>query len=232
MSKHLYIIHGWTYTTTHWQKTLVELSKQGITASMLQVPGLTTPSEKVWNINDYVQWLKKELVNVKDPIILGHSNGGRIALNYLAKYPSSFKHLILLNSAGINVNNQSVSLKRKVFKLLSKLLGPLKHVPLLRKFVYKLLGSGDYNKAPANMKRTLQNMLSSDALLDPTQIKVPTTILWGGKDKTTITAQGEKLHNLIPLSTFKIVEDWGHAPYITHPTQLTQEIVKIFKGIQ
>ena len=56
MSVDLYIIHGWTYTVEPWSKTLELLKRHSIKVKMLKVPGLTEPSDKIWTIDDYVQW--------------------------------------------------------------------------------------------------------------------------------------------------------------------------------
>ena len=77
----IYVIHGWTYTVAPWERTIRELREKGIKVEMLNVPGLTTPSNKVWTIEDYVKWADKNIP--KDSIVLGHSNGGRILLNLL-----------------------------------------------------------------------------------------------------------------------------------------------------
>ena len=77
--KTLYIIHGWTYTVEPWNDTIKQLRSEGYNVKMLHVPGLTEPSKKVWNIEEYVQWADQ---NIPDgAVALGHSNGGRILLN-------------------------------------------------------------------------------------------------------------------------------------------------------
>ena len=76
MIKELYVIHGWTYTVSPWDKTIALLKEQGITIKMLHVPGLTEPSKKVWTIEEYAKWADQ---NIPDgAVALGHSNGGRI----------------------------------------------------------------------------------------------------------------------------------------------------------
>ena len=97
--KTLYIIHGWTYTVKPWQKTIALLEKAGVKVKMLNVPGLTAPSNKIWTIQDYVAWADKNLP--EDAVALGHSNGGRILLNLCSKNPTKLSRLILLDSAGV-----------------------------------------------------------------------------------------------------------------------------------
>ena len=125
MKKELYIIHGWTYSIEPWTAVVSILRSKGVIVHQLRVPGLTSESDVVWDIDRYVEWLHSELADVPEPIVLGHSNGGRIALNYLKKYPGSFRKLILLSAAGVNVSNQKISLKRRVFKIGATLLKPL-----------------------------------------------------------------------------------------------------------
>lgn len=230
MSKTLYIIHGWAYSIEPWDKTVAALKARGINVVQLRVPGLTTPSERVWTIDDYVMWLGGQLENDPAPIVLGHSNGGRIAMHYLQKFPQRFKHLILLSSAGIEIDAPKLSRKRRVFRALSKTLAPLKHIPGVRKIVYRLLGS-DYGRAPKNMQATLTNMLASDREFDPSFITTPTSILWGADDRTTPLGMGEKLHGLIRGSSFKSLPQWQHAPYRTHPQQLADEIYAILEQL-
>jgi pimeloyl-ACP methyl ester carboxylesterase len=226
MSKELYIIHGWTYSTEPWTATVSILRSKGYIVHQLYVPGLTEKSDAVWDIDGYVEWLHDALKDAKRPIVVGHSNGGRIALNYLKKYPGAFKRLILLNAAGINVSNQKISLKRRLFRVTAKILKPLKYIPLLRKVVYRIIGGSDYDRAPANMKKTLHNMLSSDALLDISTIESPAVVLWGRIDTTTPLAQGQKMARLLPHSNLHVFDEWAHAPYITHPNELADALIR------
>lgn len=216
----IYIIHGWTYTVEPWTSTVSVLRSWGYEVKQLRVPGLTEPSDEVWGIDSYVDWLHQQLRGDKSPIIIGHSNGGRIALNYLNAYPNSFEQLILLNSAGINVSNQKISIKRRLFKIASVILRPLRYIPMVRKVVYRIIGGSDYERAPENMKQTLHNMLESDKMLRLKKVLIPTTILWGKKDTVTPIEQANKLNRLIKDSNLEVYDDWAHAPYITHPYEL------------
>lgn len=226
MKKTLYIIHGWTYSIEPWTAVVSLLRTKGIEVKQLRVPGLTAESDAVWTIDGYVEWLHEELAGVKNPIILGHSNGGRISLNYLKKYPGSFSKLILLSAAGINVSNEKVSLKRKLFRIAAKVAKPLKYIPIVRKVAYRLIGGSDYDRAPAHMKKTLHNMLESDKSLDLSDIETPVSVLWGVNDAVTPVAQGRKMAKLLPHATLHEYEGWAHAPYITHPNELAAAIIE------
>lgn len=219
----LYIIHGWTYTVAPWDKTIAALEKQGYKIEMLHVPGLTSPSKKVWTIEEYVKWADH---NIPDgAVALGHSNGGRILLNLCSEKPDKLQHLILLDAAGVYES----STKRDVSRTLSKSLGFLKKVPGLTKVWHKVTGATDYARAPENMKKTLTNMLDSDKKLDLTKVTVPTSIIWGSADTVTPPRQAEVMHEKIKGSTLDLHQGWTHAPYISHPAELARAIVKAYK---
>lgn len=220
----LYIIHGWTYSVEPWEKTINLLKKSDINVKMLHVPGLTAPSEIVWTISDYVAWANEHLPD--NAIALGHSNGGRILLNLCATHPDKLRHLVLLDSAGIF----EPTLKKRLVKALAKLGKPLKKLPLLSKIFHRLTGSTDYEKAPVNMKKTLENMLVSDKSLDISKISTKTTILWGKKDQITPPRHAKILHAKIKNSTLKFYEGWTHAPYISHPNELARALTKLIKS--
>ena len=219
----LYIIHGWTYTVEPWQATLRLLKEHGVEVKMLNVPGLTTPSDKVWTIDDYAAWADR---NIPDgAIALGHSNGGRILLNLLAKKPAKLSRVILLDAAGVYEENKKRDLSRKV----SKVMSPLKKVKPLRKVYHKLLGASDYDHAPENMKKTMANMLDSDKHLDLDSITTPATILWGKADTVTPPRQAVKLHSALKNSTLKFYDNWTHAPYIVDPEGLARAIYSVVR---
>ncbi|MBQ8992040.1 alpha/beta hydrolase [Candidatus Saccharibacteria bacterium] len=221
----IYVIHGWTYTVAPWERTIRELREKGIKVEMLNVPGLTTPSNKVWTIEDYVKWADKNIP--KDSIVLGHSNGGRILLNLLSEKPEKVKHLILVDAAGVYEESKKRDVSRKV----SKTFAPLKRVKLFRKVYHKLLGASDYDRAPENMKQTLSNMLESDKKLDISKVTTPTTILWGQKDTITPPRQAEKMKELLPNAELTFYANWSHAPYISDPSGFARAIAKAVKAI-
>ncbi len=224
MSKKVFIIHGWSYNLDKWQAILPELKERNIEPVMLKVPGLTVPSDKVWDITGYVDWLHKQLAKESNPIVVGHSNGGRIALAYLKQYPNAFKQLILLDSAGLAHSNTLHTAKLRILYLLSKIGKPLKYIPGVRRLFYGLIGARDYDKAPDNMRATMQNMLKADNYIDLTKVTVPTTIIWGEKDIITPLKDGQKMQQLIPNAKLFVINGAKHAPQDNEPVQVADII--------
>lgn len=222
----LYIVHGWTYTVKPWEKTLEILREHGVSVKMLHVPGLTEKSNKVWTVEDYAKWADREIPD--GAIALGHSNGGRILLNLCASKPEKLKYLILLDAAGV----YEPSLKKKIVTGVAKIGKPLKKIPLIDKVFHRLTGSTDYSKAPANMKETLKNMLSSDKNLDFKKIETKTFILWGKKDTTTPPRQATYMYEKLPNAELKFYANWTHAPYISDPEELARALISLVKRLK
>lgn len=222
----LYIIHGWTYTVEPWKNTLAMLRDNGISVKMLHVPGLTEKSDKVFTIEDYVDWADR---NIPDgAIALGHSNGGRILLNLCAKNPEKLKYLVLLDAAGV----YEPSARKKFVEKVAKIGKPLKKVPIIDKAFHKITGSTDYSRAPENMKQTLANMLASDKDLDFSKVQTKTFILWGKKDTTTPPRQATAMYEKLPNAELKFYANWTHAPYISSPDELARALTALIKRIK
>ena len=222
----LYIIHGWTYTVEPWARTLEILAENGIKVEMLHVPGLTSPSDKVWTVEDYAEWADEMIPS--GAVALGHSNGGRILLNLCAEDSEKLKYLILLDAAGV----YEVSRKKQLVQWLAKLGRPLRKIPLIDKIFHKITGTTDYSKAPENMKQTLVNMLESDKTLDFSKITTKTCIIWGKKDTITPPRQATTMYERLPNAELKFYADWTHAPYISNPEELARVLTTLIRKMQ
>lgn len=226
--KNIYLLHGWTYSLDKWQPFIELLKKEKLHPIQLQIPGLTAPLSQPWTIDNYVDWLKKETISEKNKLILiGHSNGGRIALNFTIKYPQKIHHLILIDSGGIYDNNFLIKFKRLFFKTISNIGKKITDSKFLRQLLYKLIGESDYQSASPIMRQTMINLLKSDATLNLSQVNVPVTIIWGRNDTITPLSHAYNLHKLITQSQLHIIENAHHAPFFTNPEEVTRIIINI-----
>jgi pimeloyl-ACP methyl ester carboxylesterase len=218
------ILHGWTKNLDKWSVFIDALREKGISAELLKIPGLTEKLDKAWDLPDYVQWLRDIVDKEKDKVILmGHSNGGRIALSFVNSYPEKVKKLILIDSAGIYHNKLPHRIKILVFKTIAKIGRKITSSKTLEDLLYKLAGEGDYRKSNPTVKQTMINLLNSDKNLDVSKIMTPTLIIWGADDKITPLSDGILINELLKNSKLKIVSEAKHSPMYTH----TQEVVKI-----
>lgn len=223
--KNIYILHGWTYSTEKWQEFAKLMKANGFAPILLEIPGLTKKTDKVWVLDDYVEWLRETLGGEK-AILAGHSNGGRIALAFAAKYPDGIKRLILIDSAGIYHNELPIRLKRLVFGTAAKLGKKIFSSEKMRALLYKTSGESDYKNADKQTRQTMMNMISSDLTLELSKIRVQTLIIWGENDKITPLSDGRLMQQLIKNSKLIIIQGARHSPQFTNTDEVCNIILQ------
>lgn len=225
------ILHGWDYSTKKWEPFLRLLKNAGIKYKVLKIPGLTAPLDKAWTLDDYVSWLERITKNEELITILGHSNGGRIAAAFAAKFPEKAYQLVLINSAGIIRNDLKTLLKKVLFGTAAKIGKRITSKKSIRNLFYKVVGEKDYNKSDPILKETMINLISQD--LEPifSKINVPALIIWGKDDKVTPLSDGRKIHGLIGDSKFEVIEKARHSPQFTHPKAVVKIILKFLNHV-
>ncbi|MDP2586072.1 MAG: alpha/beta hydrolase [Candidatus Levybacteria bacterium] len=230
MSK-IIVLHGWTKNKDKWQTFLEILKTKGIKTEFPNIPGLTEGLEKVWKLENYIQWLKNITDKEEGKIILiGHSNGGRIALAFTNLFPQKVEKLILINSSGIYHNELSLKIKRIIFKTLARIGKRLTSSKSMKDLLYKLARESDYKDLDENIKKTFINLTSVD--LKPTlpNIKTPTLLIWGDQDKTEPLSYGIQMNELIENSKLKIIKDARHSPQYTNPLEIVNLITDFIKN--
>lgn len=219
----IYILHGWTYSTEKWQVFVKDLESVA-PVILLKIPGLTDSIDAPWTLDDYVAWLETQLGTEKKVILLGHSNGGRIALAYALKNPKKLKQLVLIDSAGVRDKRVKAQIKRLVFRSLAKVGKNLINQPLARRLLHKLAREKDYYEASPIMRQTMQNLIETDLEGELKNISIPTLIIWGRRDQATPVRDALTIKRGLPQSRLVIVDEARHSPMYTHPKEVIKQI--------
>lgn len=224
----IYILHGWAYTIEKWKPLIDLLRENGYEVKLLKIPGLTAPLDEIWDLDDYVGWMEDILRTEKDKVILmGHSNGGRIASVYCFRNPDKVNKLILIDSGGIYHNEIPIRIKRFVFANLAKLGRKFTNSEYFRKLLYKLTRESDYERANSVLRKTMQNLIRVDVSEVFGKLDLPVTIIWGEKDGITPIKDGYKIHELIKGSSFYVIKEARHSPMFTHVEEVGEVILKV-----
>jgi pimeloyl-ACP methyl ester carboxylesterase len=224
-----------------WQHLAPLLSKQ-FHVITFDLPGLGRSSKlnQLYSPDNYarfVDWVAKNYAD--NPFILiGHSMGGNIALDYASQYPAKVKQLILMDAAGI--------LHRTSFS--KHLIDDFKpvwwmHLIPSSEQLTQMLGFGieDYDKFPFAINLILSTKFGRRKFLgsDPIkiaglamvqkdfsgqleQVTMPTLLIWGGKDTIAPLRTGKMLEALLPNATLKIIPESQHVPQMQTPQQLNK----------
>ncbi len=237
------ILHGWDSSSERWQKIGEFLIQNNFQVIIPDLPGFGKSSEPPlpWSVSDYLELVvgffkqiySKNQENVPPFFILGHSFGGRIAIKFGAVYPEKIIGLILCAPGGI-ISKKSA--KVKFFYFLAKTGKILFSLPFLKtiqdfvqKGLYRLAGVRDYLMASPLMKETMKKIISENLIPYLPQIKIPTLIIWGEKDRTLPVNDARIINKKIPNSTLEIIKNIGHAPNLETPEKLAQIILQWLK---
>ncbi len=228
------ILHGWQSKLSRWQP-LIKILKKKFNVYLPHLPGFYKNKLKApWDLKDYALWLNKYLLRkrIKNPILLGHSNGGRIALYFLAQGYQAEK-LVLIASAGIKSKK---NFKKIFFQFLARTGKKIFFTPLLnflkkpsRWFFYTLIGEKDYYRAAGFLRPTLVNLIAKDLTPHLKKIKVPTLILWGRKDRLTPVNDAYLLASKIKNSKLIIYNNEGHDLLFKLPEEIASKIITFGK---
>lgn len=226
MKKKIFILHGWTKKIDQWKPFVEYLKEDRFSVTLLKVPGLTAKTDKPWTLDDYVEWLKNILYKQKDKVILiGHSNGGRIALAFAQKYQEKLDTLVLIDSAGITQNQVPLTTKRLAFKLIAKIGKRITSSVKLKNLLYKLAGEIDYKNSDELMKKTMVNLISVNLKPALSKITCPTVIIWGEHDRIIPLSDGKFINEIIKHSKLYIIKEARHSPQYTHPEIVADRIL-------
>lgn len=225
------VLHGWTYAKEEfdplkkWDPFIDQMIEKKHRPVLLRVPGLTRDLKEIWNLEKYVEWLKKEVDKEKERVVLiGHSNGGRISLAFAHKYPQKVEKMILIDSAGVYHNGLPTRIKKFVFRYVAKVGKKFSNSEKMKILLYKLAREGDYKNATPEQRQTMISLINTDLTPIMSQLKIPTLIVWGENDKVTPLSDGILMNKLIENSKLKIIKGARHSPQFTHSKEVVKEI--------
>ena len=231
MTKNILILHGWASHLANWQPFVKLLTQKGFSVYQPTMPGFgKTKIKSPWNTQDYVNWLNQYLTKNKltKIVLIGHSFGGQVAIQFTSQFPKIVYKLVLISSAGIRTQ---WTLKRFIFYLIAKTGRMLFSLEFLRglfhpvrKFFYKAIRQKDYYQASRVMKKTLAKVVREDQRKFLSKIEKQVLMFWGQKDTTTPVKDGRLMNKLLPNSKLIIYKEASHSLPFTHTRKLIKRI--------
>ena len=187
------LLHGWVQNI-EMMRPIGDNFQNRFRITILDFPGFGESEEpkEAWTIEDYELMLEEFLkkVNVKKPIVIGHSFGGRVAIRYSARNPIS--KLVLFGSPCIRIQEE-LSLGVKILKKLKTLPG----LNDLGEYMKKFIGSRDYKAASPIMRQTLVNVVNEDLSKFAREIEEPTLLIWGTNDTEAPLNEAKELEKIM-----------------------------------
>jgi len=224
--KPVLVLHGWGDSLKGWRQFSDLLSRRYEVVSV-DLPGFgdTEQPPEAWGLTEYAAFVAAfaEKLSLRPYAIIGHSNGGAIAIRGLATQTLSAEKLILLASAGIRGEYKGrtkvLRLMTKTGKLLTKPLPAAAKKKLQRK-VYDTVGSDML--VAEGLQETFKRVVNDDVRADAAMLKLPTLLIYGTDDAATPARYGRQFHEAIKGSRLEILPNTEHFLHLEQPDHVVR----------
>lgn len=216
------LLHGWGCTHDIFRSLHAALEKN-FKVYALDFPGFgeSTVPPVVWGVEDYTRMLEIFIreQGIENPILLGHSFGGRVALLYSSRNP--VRKVILADAAGIRPR-RSVEYYVKVYsyklykKILPLLVGRKKAEQQLEAY-RKKAGSEDYRNVSGMMRNIFVKVVNEDLRHVMPRIAAPVLLIWGENDTATPVGDAKMMNKRIKDSGLVVFKNAGHYSFLDKP---------------
>lgn len=233
------ILHGWNLSAERFSPLATALGSLGYRVYTLDLPGFgkEPPPDKPWHVIEYADFLKGYFVRlrIKNPVLIGHSFGGRVALKFAQLHPQDLKAMVLSGTPGFSPVPKG---KLIFFLVLAKIGRVLFSIPPLtiladwaRRLLYYAAGTKDFFRADGVMKQTFKNVVQ-DYLVDAMEsLAVPCLLLWGEFDLLVPVSIARQIHEVIPRSELKVIPQADHGVPFKEAPVFASYVDRFVKGL-
>lgn len=228
------LMHGWGCQHSTVRSIAAPLEK-GMHVYNLDLPGHGSSAEppEAWGVEKYTEFVEKfiDRLGLDDPVLIGHSFGGRIAILMASRRPIT--KMVLVDAAGIKPRRKpKYYMKVYSFKLAKKLLplllgkerGEAKIQELRRK-----TGSADYRNSSPMMRAVMSRCVNEDLKHVMPSIKASTLLVWGEKDTATPLKDAKYMESHIKDAGLVSFPGCGHYSFLDNPMGFRAVIQEFFK---
>ena len=235
------MLHGWNENRTIFKFQIEDLSKNYRVITIdLRGHGKSSKPRLGYSYSRIVIDIKRflDIMNIRNPIIVGHSLGGQIALEYYLKYNNCNK-LVLISSPYMAPTQLSGIIRMGEKYLSKKLRSSLKYASEVMKDqrIKRDSKESDDESRSIFSKKSFQvpfyvtiglsfSGLSFNIENKLKDIKIPVLILAGEKDDLIPISVFEKMADKIPNCKLIKFENCGHFSFIEEVSRVNKNILE------
>ena len=228
------LLHGWGSSFAVYTRIMSALKdKCRLVAVNFPGCGESETMKEPWSLEDYCDFCLEfmQKVGLSDPILIGHSHGGRVILKMTAEKQVNPPKIVLLDSAGLIPKK---TLKQKYRAKSFKAIKTILTLPIIKNYSEGLLqkarnhyGSADYNAADEVLRKTLVKLVNTDLRDILPNISCPSLLIWGDLDTATPLEDAKTIESLIPDAGLCVLKGTGHYSFCEKPYD-AEAILKSF----
>src|SRR5512139_893285 len=248
------LIHGIASSYHNWDDLIPELVQEGYACYALDLLGhgdSPKPESRAyqmeWMYQHFAGWVKS--LHLTEPaILIGHSLGGYLALEYARRVPAWTRSLVLVDP--LYSLSQLPLLLRRTYRrphLSHFIIGrtPPWMFRLIVDMTSVVMGNGtgavhslperiraqtalDYGRTSPGVYNIINTSWDLNGSLS--SISFPTLVVWGDRDQTLSPGSFSKLVNQMPRATGKVLRA-GHVPHQTNTEEFNQIVMEFLRSI-
>ena len=223
----LVLLHGWGLAGDIFSPLVNRFSAIGYRVYAPDLPGFgqsRLPSAPM-DLDDYTDFLQRFLEDnhIRNPVLIGHSFGGRICLKFCEMYPKVVRGIILSGTPGFSPVPTN---KLLLFMSIAKIGRIVFSIPpfsffqnSMRNWYYYLIGARDFFRAKGAMRETFKRVVQQDLTHAMEFLSVPCLLLWGELDIIVPVPIAHRMEHLIPDAKLTILPDVDHGVPYKHPEE-------------
>ena len=233
--KVILILPGWGNNRRSFHD-VINFFKEEYTIYIFDYPGFGNsplPASSL-SIYDYaniiISFMNK--LKIKNPIIIGHSFGGRIIITLSGYYKVKFKKIILISSAGIvHKKNKSLKIRKTIYKLLKKIsiFLPKRIREKYINILINIFGSKDFKDLDKHLRNTFINIVNEDLTNYLERVNSNVLLIWGEIDESTPLSDAYLMKNSINNSKLIALEKCSHFCYLEEKEKVIDLIYNFIK---
>jgi pimeloyl-ACP methyl ester carboxylesterase len=243
------LLHGTSASLHTWEGWVSHLPGERVVSMDLPGFGLTGPDPRgQYETLRYVRFLEAlmDQLGIDSAVIAGNSFGGQVAIEFALAHPARVQKLVLVDALAYPRNAESVPLG---FRLAATPAVNVVMQHFLPRFViansvrdvygnpgrvspalvdrYYALAVREGNRAALG-QRFRHLPTEADAARVAT-LRVPTLVLWGGRDRLIPPDNGQRLHRDIAGSQLVVFPALGHVPQEEDPAATVQPVIAFLR---
>lgn len=233
------LLHGMLGGLENWTSTISALSAAGhrAVAPFLPVYDLPLSETSVGGLVSHTTELL-QLLAVRNPVLIGNSLGGQVALLYaLAERRSDMSPsaLVLTGSSGMDEVVMGESTPRRFDREFVKdraaftFYDPRHASDKLVDGVMEVVADRNRVIRLIRMARSSRDETVEDSL---PEIRVPTLLIWGTEDRLTPPDTAVRFKNLLKSARLELIPACGHAPMIEHPATFNRLVLNFLESLE
>ncbi|NMZ69615.1 Pimeloyl-ACP methyl ester carboxylesterase [Pseudomonas peli] len=245
------LLHGTSASLHTWEGWVAALqTKRRVISLDLPGFGLTGPfPDGDYRMSHYSAFLTHVLDQLQVPraVVAGNSFGGQLAWQFALDHPQRVERLVLVDAAGYPRNATSIPIGFRLAQ--TPALAPLMANLLPRQMIEASIRNvyGDPSKVSdelidryyeltlraGNREALRQRFIQAEAGQGFTRIaelKVPTLIIWGGRDELIPPDNAERFKRDIQGSRLVLFDDLGHVPQEEDPARTVAVLMGFLEG--